>query len=127
MKVYPLVFYDKLKLNNTEDLIYSYQSIWPIYNLALNDEDGLWHSFSNTLDSLDLQNLGTKHLDKFFDQNPNIEFEILYFNKSLPEIYNFKYKNKIYCYTTNRFKKKDDCVDVRFYFNIKKFLKFNLS
>lgn len=122
MKIYPLVYYDKLEINNTEDLIYSYQSIWPIYSLSLNDKNGMWFKFSNILDSLKLQNLGVKNLTKFFDQNQNIEFEILYFNKSLPEIYNFKHKSKIYCYTTSKLKKNDDYLDARFYFNIEKFL-----
>jgi hypothetical protein len=127
MKVYPLVFYSKKEINDTEDLIYNYQTIWPIYSLTVKDKNGLWFKFSNVLDSLELQNLTVKHLNKFYDQNPDIEFEIYYFNKSLPEIYSFKYKNKIYCYTTNKFKKQDDYIDVRFYFDLKKILKINLS
>lgn len=127
MKVYPLVFYEKMEKDETKDLIYKYQSNWPIYSLSLEDKEGMWFKFSNVLNSLELQDLTAKQLNKFFDQNPDIEFEILYFNKSLPEIYNFKYKNKIYCYTTNKFKKHHDYIDVRFYFDLEKFLKFNLS
>lgn len=111
-----------------KDLIYKYQSIWPIYNLCTTTENGLWDIFENKILELSERNLledvTEKEFQKFFDDNAEIEFELIVFEKNLPELFFLKINNKIYCYTTSKMGKKlKKYIDVRFYFNIEDFLK----
>lgn len=110
---------------NNEDLIYNYQSIWPIYNLSTKNKNGLWNTFENKIISIEdqLKDIKKEELDFYFDNNPDIELELMVFNKKLPEIFFLNYKDKIYCYSTSKlYKKIQSYIDVRFYFDIKKFI-----
>ena len=55
----------KTQRNNNEDLIYNYQSIWPIYNLSTENKKGLWNTFEVKLLNIenDLQDIEKKELD----------------------------------------------------------------
>lgn len=128
MKVSPLDMLSEDIKKDGKDLIYKYQSIWPIYNLCTTTEDGLWEIFENKILDLAernlLKDLTEKEFEKFFDNNTDVEFELLVFKKKLPELFFLKIKNKIYCYTTSKIGKKlKKYIDVRFYFNIEEFLK----
>ena len=74
-----------------KDLIYKYQSIQPIYNLCTTTEDGLWEIFENKILNLSEKNLledvTEEEFQKFFDENTNIEFELIVFEKTLPELF----------------------------------------
>lgn len=115
----------KTQRNNNEDLIYNYQSIWPIYNLSTENKKSLWNTFENKILDIenDLQDIEKEELDFYFDNNPNIEFEIIVFNKKLPDVFFLNYKKQIYSYTTSKLNKKlKSYIDVRFYFDITKFI-----
>jgi len=128
MKVSCLDMFLKNIKKSKKDLIYKYQSIWPIYNLCTTTEDGLWEIFENKILNLSEKNLledvTEEEFQKFFDENTNIEFELIFFEKTLPELFFLKINNKIYCYTTSRMGKKlKKYIDVRFYFDVQDFLK----
>lgn len=115
----------KVQRDSNEDLIYNYQSIWPIYNLSTKNKKGMWNVFENKIMAIedDLKDITKEELNLYFDNNPNIEFEIIVFNKKLPEIFFLNYKDQIFCYATSKLNKKlKPYIDVRFYFDILKFI-----
>lgn len=126
MKIFP---FNWTKKRSTKDMIYSYQSKWLLYNLSTTTKKGLWQQFEEKLLKLQDQNLiedlSENEMNKFFDENPDIEFEIICFKKSLTDLFFFKFKKNIYCYTTSPLKiKMPQKIDVRFYFDVEKFLTF---
>jgi len=128
MKVSSLDIFSENNRKKNEDMIYKYQSIWSIYNLSTKNKKGLWETFENKILDLvehnKLQDISEKEFQYFLDENPNIELELYIFEKTLPELFFVKVDDIIYCYTTSKLNKKlKKFIDVRFYFDIEKFLK----
>jgi hypothetical protein len=124
MKIFPFSW---SKRRSTKDMIYPYQSKWSIYNFSTTTKKGLWQQFEEKILELYSQNLikdlSENEMNDFLDKNPDIEFEITFFKKSLTEIFFLKMNKEIYCYTTSPLKiKMSPKIDVRFYFDFKKFL-----
>jgi hypothetical protein len=129
MKYVPFIWSDDTP--KQKDSIYKYKSKWPIYSLSLKDPTGMWLSLENKIEWCAekniLKDMDEKDIDLFFDENSNIEFELILFEKVLPEMFFFKILDKMYCYATNDFKEDDEYVDVRFYFDIEELLTTDLS
>lgn len=124
MKIFPFSW---PKRRSTKDMIYPYQSKWPLYNLSTTTKKGLWQQFEEKILDLYSRNLileiSEDEMNDFLDKNPDIEFEIIYFKKSLRELFFLKVEKDIYCYTTCPLKiKMSPKIDVRFYFDVEKFL-----
>lgn len=130
MKIIPIRWFEKLN-KYSSDKVYKYQSKWLIYNLSLFSKKGLWTRFTDHISLLEekklLQNITEEDIDKFFDDNADIEFEMIYFQKVFPHIAFLKIKNQIYCYVSNKVKKNDKRIDVRFFFDVEKFLTLELG
>lgn len=113
-----------------KDRVFNYTTRWPIYILHTLDIDGIWLRIKNKLDVLEYQNilqeLSVEEIEKWLWDNPDIAFETDFFEEMLPNYYFFKYKNKIYCYTSG--KKGVDKVRIyaRYYFNLEDILSINL-
>jgi len=132
MKVSSLDTFSENNRKKDEDMIYKYQSVWPIYSLSTKNKKGLWETFENKILDLvecnKLQDVSEKEFQCFLDENPNIELELCIFEKTLPELFFIKVDNTIYCYTTSKLNKKlKKFIDVRFYFDIEKFLKIEFD
>lgn len=129
MKFIPYRWFEKLNKTNS-DMVYKYQSKWPIYNLSLYRKTGLWYRFNNKvieiLEKKIFDVLKEEDVDNFLDENIDVEFEMIFFQKSLSQIEFFKFKNKVYCYVFNNVKKNDTRIDVRFFFNVNEFLTLDL-
>lgn len=110
-----------------KDKTFNYISRWPIYTLHTLDTDGIWLRVKNQLDILEYQNslqeLNVDELDKWLDDNPDIAFETDFFEEMLSNYYFFKFKNKIYCYTTGKKGKDKVRIYARFYFNLEDIFK----
>lgn len=124
MKIFP---FNWSKRRSTKDMIYSYQSKWPLYNLSTTTKKGLWQKFEEKILELHSKNLiddlSETDMNNFLDKNPDIEFELIAFKKSLPDVFFIKIGKDFYCYTTSLLKiKMPPKIDVRFYFDIEKFL-----
>jgi len=126
MKVFPFSW---SKRRSTKDMIYLYQSKWPLYNLSTLTKKGLWQKFEEKILELHSKNLiddlSENDMNNFLDKNPDIEFELMVFKKSLTDVFFIKIDKDFYCYSTSALKiKMPSKIDVRFYFDIEKFLSF---
>jgi hypothetical protein len=114
-----------------KDKIHKYISKWPILNLDVLDKKGIWNTIQDKLqvltDEKKIQNLNVYHVNKFFLNRPEIDFEINYFSNILNKCYIFKYENKIYCYSYGTVVRKNGRkINARFYFDVNKVLSLNL-
>lgn len=112
-----------------KDGIVSYDSKWPIYLLDGYDPNGLLLKFENILEVLEKEkkilNIDKTEFENFFKNNPDIDFEILFFKNIMNRHFLFKINNEIYSYSIGEKTKRK--YFVRFYFNIKDFLLLYLS
>lgn len=127
--------FKKIKVSDDESVVkmgkkdktFNYISRWPIYTLHTLDTGGIWLKVKNQLDILEYQNslqeLSVDELDKWLDDNPDIAFETDFFEEMLSNYYFFKFKNKIYCYTTGKKGKDKVRIYARFYFNLEDIFK----
>jgi len=114
-----------------KDKAYKYMSKWPILNLDTLDPKGIWSIIQIRLRELDEQKkldfLDAEHVNKFFLNRPEIDFEAEYFSALLNKCYVFKYNKKIYCYSYGTITRKNGRrINVRFYFDVNKVLSLNL-
>ena len=109
-----------------DDKILPFYSKWPIYKLNNFKNNCLWKKFQNKLLELKEKNVLTNIEDedilKYFINNPDIDFETLYFEDSMPKQYIFKINETIRSYTFGYCSKRKFVV--RFYFNIDEFFNF---
>lgn len=110
-----------------KDGIYNYTSKWPIFLLHTLDQKGIWLRLKTKLDILEyqkqLQELSIVEIEKFFYDNLDIAFETDFFEEFLPGYEFFKYKNKVYCYTTGKKGKDKVKIYCRFYFDLEDIIK----
>jgi hypothetical protein len=119
--------FDKIKINKQYDYIFKYESFWKFYSLNLKNKKGIWQTFQNKVSKITTDDISNLEIDNFLDENPDIEFEIDFFVNTLPEVFFFKFKNKIYCYSTNIFECENENISnimVRFYFNVDDIINF---
>lgn len=111
------------------DKILEFYSKWPIYNLNVFEKKCLWYNFQKKLmelkDCLILGTIEDEDIVGFYMNNPDIDFEILYFQDLMPKNYIFKIDKTVYSYTFGYRSKRRSYV--RFYFDINNFLNFNLT
>lgn len=123
MKFAPFKWLEKIH-KTKKDATYKYKSKWPIYNFSINYKTGMWTQFEEKIDLLAqkdcIQDINENDIDLFLDKNSDIEFEMIFFQKILSEVFFLKIKDVMYCYTTSIPKK--NRIDARFYFDIEKFL-----
>jgi hypothetical protein len=126
-------FFKKTKLQDSilgsSDKVVRYDSKWPIYLLDIYQSTGLWLNTQIALKKLEKQKkllvIEDQELKKHFKENPDIDFEILFFNNLMNKHYIFKLNNIIYSYTIGLKSKRK--FYVRFYFDPKEVLLSNLS
>lgn len=126
-------FFKRNKKENSflgkKDEIVRYDSKWPIYLVDGYDPNGLLITFENVLEKLEkekkLLNIDQSEFQNFFTNNPDVDFEILFFKNIMNKHYLFKINDQIYSYSIGQKNKKK--YFIRFYFDIKNFLLFYLS
>jgi hypothetical protein len=105
------------------DKVNKYKSKWPIYELDNLHSKGLWLKFKNVLKKLEenkkLQILNVEDIENFYNDYPDIDFEIKVFSNVMKKNYIFKLKNKTYSYTIGYKSKRK--IYARFYFDINNF------
>jgi hypothetical protein len=113
-----------------KDNVFNYYSKWPIFILHTLDQTGIWLKIKTKIDIWEYQNilqdLTIEEIDNYLYKNPDIEFETNVFDEMLPDFYFFKYKNKIYTYTTGKKGKDKVRIYARFYFDIDEILAIDL-
>lgn len=113
------------------DKKYLYTSKWPLLKLDVLTKKGIWNQVQERLgelqDNNELDILSAEHINKFFLNRPEIDFEINFFDKTLYKTFIFKYNKKIYCYSYGMIKRKNGRkILVRFYFNVNEVLSLDL-
>jgi hypothetical protein len=106
-----------------KDSFVNYQSKWMIYKLNVFDKNGLWIKFKDKLNDLNSKNnLKIPEGFELFDyymENPDIEFELLFFNDIMQKHHIFKINDIIYSYSIGKkTKKTKNIAYVRFYFDL---------
>jgi hypothetical protein len=106
-----------------KDLILNYNSKWPIYKLQLLDKNGLWLKFKGKLNDLNekklLKSIIEQDIIDYYDQNPDIEFELLAFDEIMQKHNLFKKDDIIYSYSIGKKTKNTKKIAyVRFYFDL---------
>jgi chromosome segregation ATPase len=88
--MYLKYFYNK-KINSYGDRILSVHTKWPIFFINKKNKKSVWHKIQERIEELstDVENLQNE-IDNFLDSNPEIEFEIEFFNNEMPEIFFLK-------------------------------------
>jgi hypothetical protein len=124
-----LDYFKHQKINNYGDRILLKKTNFPFYLMNVKNKNSVWHKIQNKLENLcDNDDVVVEDIENFLNKNPHIEFEIEFFVNEMPEIFFFKIKNIIYCYTCDStilhkiYKKK---VKARFYFDYREILEFN--
>jgi hypothetical protein len=106
----------------SKDKMFRYKSHWPIYILHTLDENGIWIRIQTRLEEYENKKILTKikafEIDDFLMENSDITFEMDFFKEMMNNFYFFKFKDRMYAYTTG--KKGVDKVRIytRFYFNL---------
>jgi len=117
--------FSKTKINKNYDYIFDYKTNWKFYKLNLNKKDSLWYKLQEKIDSIcDDSEITTEDIEKFLDENPDIEFEFEFFNEMMPHIFFFKTEGRIYCYSCDIVESENKNLThtmARFYFDIEKF------
>ncbi len=120
--------YNKKRINKYWDYVFDYDSKWKFYYLNLNNKNGLWNSLQNAIEKIiDEGSITNADIDDFLNTNPDIELEIDFFVNELSEIFFFRSKNKMYCYSVNlkqTEKNKKSKIITRFYFDLNEFINF---
>jgi hypothetical protein len=111
------------------DSILNYLTKWPMYRLHLFDKKGLWLKFKNKLNDLNekklLESVLEEDILKYYDDNLDVELEILIFDNIFQKQNIFKYKNTIYSYSIGKKTKNTKRIAyVRFYFNLNEFFNY---
>jgi hypothetical protein len=119
--------YPKNKFNlGKKDKITNYKSKWLIYELDIFDKNGLWLKFKTELKKIEkeekLKKIDIEEIHNFFQQSPDIDFEIKYFSNLMDKNYIFKINDNIYSYTTGYKSKRK--FYVRFYFDLNNFFTY---
>lgn len=88
--MYLKYFYNK-KINSYGDRILSVHTKWPIFFINKKNKKSVWHKIQERIEELstDVENIQNE-IDNFLDSNPEIEFEIEFFNNEMPEIFFLK-------------------------------------
>ena len=86
-----LKYFDNKKINSYGDRILSIHTKWPIFFINKKNKKSVWHKIQERIEELstDVENLQNE-IDNFLDSNPEIEFEIEFFNNEMPEIFFLK-------------------------------------
>jgi hypothetical protein len=109
-----------------DDKILQFYSKWPIYKLNNFKNNCLWKKFQNKLLALKekdiLKNIEDIDIVNYFTNNPDIDFETLFFQDSMPKQYIFKINNNVFSYTFGYASKRKFIV--RFYFDLNQFFSF---
>lgn len=120
--------YNKKRINKYWDYVFEYDSKWKFYHLNLNNKNGLWNSLQNAIEKIiEEGSITNADIDDFLNTNPHIELEIDFFVNELSEIFFFRSKNKMYCYSVNlkeAEKNKKGKIIARFYFDLNEFINF---
>lgn len=109
-----------------KDKMFQYKSHWPIYILHTLDSGGIWIKIQSKLEEYENKKILTKiekfEIDDFLMENSDITFELDFFKEMMPNFYFFKFRNKMYTYSTG--KKGVDKVRIytRFYFELEDIL-----
>lgn len=121
-------FFNKIKINKHYDYVFEYQSIWKFFELNLNSKNGIWNTLQDKIEEVcEDSSITADDIDNFLDENPDIEFEFEFFSDIMPEIFLFKKKEKIYCYSCNILEAEDknySHVLIRCFFNTEEFFNF---
>jgi len=121
-------FFNKIKINKNYDYIFEYQSKWKFFELNLNSKNGIWNTLQDKIEEVCEDSIiSADDIDKFLDENPDIEFEFESFLHIMPEIFFFKKEGKLYCYTCNIVEaenKNYSHVIIRCFFDTKEFFNF---
>lgn len=113
--------YNKKKLNKFGDSIFDYQSIWPIFNLNMENKESIFNKLQDKIEKLiDYDDITDEEIDNFLDKNPDIELELDFFANELPNIFLFRMNDEIFCYSTENLEDKNSLV--RFYFDYQRFI-----
>lgn len=106
----------------SKDRIFKYTSHWPIYILHTLDSKGLWLRLKKKLGEYEDKKLLTQiqyfEIEDFLKENSDIAFEMDFFKDMMNNFYFFKFKDKMYAYSTGT--KGVDKVRIysRFYFDL---------
>ena len=111
------------------DSILNYLTKWPIYKLQLFDKKGLWLKFKNKLNDLNEKNLldsvSEEDMLKYYDDNLDVELELLIFDNIMQKQNIFKFKDVIYSYSIGKKTKNTKRIAyVRFYFDLNEFFNY---
>jgi len=124
-----LNYFEHEKINSNGDRIFLKQSKWPFYLLNTKNKKSIWHKIENTIENkCDSADITPDEMYDFLDKNPDIEFELDFFTNEMSEIFFFKIKNQMFCYTCDYHifdKIPNKKVKTRFYFDYKELLNIN--
>lgn len=118
-----------LDLMGRRDKILPIISKWPIFELDIKDQKGLWIAYQNKMADFiekDLfEKLNEEIIEDFYKKNSDIEFETLFFDDIFKKNYMFRYKNEMFVYSMGKKSKRSKKIYyVRFFFNLNDFFNY---
>lgn len=104
--------------------IFNFQSKYPIFLLNCSHEKGTWQTLKRNVKKLEddniCQDIKENDVEKFLEDNPDINFELGVFDDIMFDSYYFSINNKMYCYCLHEMA--DNYIIARFFFDIKEFI-----
>jgi hypothetical protein len=129
MDILPLIDNMLLKLSGKKDKIIPIFIKWPLYELDIYDQKGLWLNFKRKLNELDQRKLLSsptlEEIENFYYINADIEFELNYSDDLAKRNFLFKVNDKIYSYVIGKKNKRSKKLFyTRFFFDLKEFFNY---
>ena len=129
MNILPVLDETLMPLFGKRDKIIPLIKKWPIYELDINDKKGFWTNFKQKLNQLDerkiLSSPSLDDVEKFYYQNPDIEFELFYTDDIVKKNFLFKINDKIFSYAIGKKNKRSKKLFyIRFFFDLKEYFNY---
>jgi len=118
---------DIVQLGKKDGVMTYPDSVWPIFELDIEDKTGIWTRLQTELQIMEYQNTLQKtsieEIEDFLYVNSDIDFEMLFYEEEMPDFNFFKYNDRIYAYTHGKKPRSKKKIFARFYFELEDILK----